>query len=311
MKILIADDDTTSRLVLGATLAKLGHAVTSVENGRQALEAWRQEQHTLVISDWMMPELDGLELCRLIRTEPALEYTYILLLTSMAGRGRYLDGMRAGADDFISKPYDEESLAARLHVAERILALHQTLRMAATHDRLTGLWNRAAIIDHLEQSLSHPADQRAALGIILADLDHFKSVNDGHGHAAGDGVLQEVARRMQARLGPGERLGRYGGEEFLVIVPDAGGGRVQALAESLREAVGARPMPLVAGGLAVTLSLGVVLSQPDRQEDLDMLVASADEALYRAKRKGRDRIEMARDTDRDLRHRPVPQPPGS
>nr|MDQ3039987.1 response regulator [Pseudomonadota bacterium] len=137
MKILIADDDMTSRLLLGATLKKLGHDVTAVDDGVQALASWRQEQPALIISDWMMPGMDGLELCSHIRAEPGLQYTYLMLLTSLGGKGRYLDGMQAGADDFISKPYDEELLAARLQVAERILALHHTLRMEATHDRLT------------------------------------------------------------------------------------------------------------------------------------------------------------------------------
>lgn len=294
MKILIADDDTTSRLLLGATLKKLGHEVTAVENGRQALEAWRQEQHTLLISDWMMPELDGLELCRLIRDEPALQYTYIVLLTSLAGKGRYLDGMGAGADDFINKPYDEDSLAARLHVAERILALHEKLRVAATHDRLTGLWNRAAILDHLEQALRNP-NGNAPPGIILADLDRFKAINDSHGHAAGDSVLQEAARRMQACLGDGERVGRYGGEEFLIVAADADAARTRALAESIRAAIGDTPVHAAAEPLMLTLSLGAALAQPEGDEDLSALIASADDALYRAKRGGRNRVVMASD----------------
>lgn len=293
MKILIADDDSTSRLLLGATLRKLGHTVTAVENGRDALEAWRREQHTLLVTDWMMPELDGLELCRQIRTEPALDYTYILLLTSQEGKGSYLDGMRAGADDFISKPFDEETLAARLHVAERILALHDTLRIAATHDRLTGLWNRAAILDHLDGALRHAGDGAPLPAIILADLDRFKSINDTHGHAAGDSVLQEAARRMQACLGPGERIGRYGGEEFLVVVEDAGAGRLEELAESLRAAVGDSPMPFRTGTLPVTISLGAALAPEGRQQDLTALLAAVDEALYRAKDGGRDRVELA------------------
>ncbi len=146
MKILIAEDDATMRLMFSATLKKLGHTVTSVEDGQKAWEAWKQEEYSLLISDWMMPDIDGLQLCKMIRAEPSLQYTYIILLTSMDGKGSYLEGMDAGADDFITKPFDEEQLAARLRVAERILALHQKLHTQATHDRLTGVWNRAAII---------------------------------------------------------------------------------------------------------------------------------------------------------------------
>lgn len=293
MRILIADDDTTSRLMLGATLKGLGHVVTAVENGRQAFEAWRREQHTLLISDWMMPELDGLELCRLIRNEPAMQYTYIVLLTALAGKGRYLDGMHAGADDFISKPYDEESLAARLHVAQRILGLHETLSWAATHDRLTGLWNRAAILDYLDQALQHPTRWSTPPAIILADLDHFKSINDTHGHATGDSVLQEVARRMQACLGPDDRMGRFGGEEFLIFASDASPSRAHALAETIRESLRHGPVQTGSGPLSVTASLGVSLAHPGATNNLAALIAAADAALYRAKHAGRDRVVIA------------------
>ncbi len=293
MKILIADDDTTSRLLLGATLKKLGHDVTAVEDGLQALACWRQEQPSLIISDWMMPGLDGLELCRLIRAEPALQYTYVMLLTSLGGKGRYLDGMQAGADDFISKPYDEELLAARLQVAERILALHHTLRVEATHDRLTGLWNRAAIIDSLQQQLDQATDEGTCVGIVLGDLDHFKSVNDTHGHAAGDEVLQEAARRLQSCMETGEHVGRYGGEEFLAITTNCDPSHAAVVAERMRAAISGRPMASPGGLLRITASFGVATTAAQPDVSADALIAAADAALYRAKLGGRDRAETA------------------
>ena len=298
MKILIADDDTTSRLLLGATLKKLGHVVTAVEDGLQALACWRREQPALIISDWMMPGLDGLELCRLIRAEPALQYTYVVLLTSLAGKGRYLDGMQAGADDFISKPYDEELLAARLQVAERILALHHALRVEATHDRLTGLWNRAAILNSLQQQLDQASEEGTCVGIVLGDLDHFKSVNDTYGHAAGDRVLQEAARRMQSCMDAGERVGRYGGEEFLAITTGSDPSRAAVVAESMRAAINGRPMASPAESLRITASFGVATSRVKSEVGAEALIAAADAALYRAKQGGRDRAEMA----------PLPEP---
>ena len=132
MKILVAEDDTTSRLLFAATLGKLGHTVTAIEDGRKAWEAWQKDEYPLLISDWMMPYIDGLQLCRMIRGEPGLQYTYIILLTALDSKGSYLEGMDAGADDFITKPFDEEQLVARLRVAERILALHQKLHIQAT-----------------------------------------------------------------------------------------------------------------------------------------------------------------------------------
>lgn len=292
MKILIAEDDTTSRLLFAATLKKLGHAVTAVENGHKAWEAWRGEAHPLLISDWMMPDMDGLQLCRMIRAEPGLQYTYIILLTALDCKGNYLVGMNAGADDFITKPFDEEHLAARLRVADRILALHQKLHIQATHDRLTGVWNRAAILDHLQMELKQAAREAAPMGVIVADIDHFKRINDTFGHPAGDAVLQEAARRMQFALRPYDRIGRYGGEEFLITAPGCGWGHVATLAENIRNSVNAAPIESQYGQIPITVSLGAMIGG-DRGEDAGMLITAADEALYRAKKAGRNRTELA------------------
>jgi two-component system chemotaxis response regulator CheY len=292
MKILIAEDDTTSRLLFCATLRKLGHTITAVEDGHKAWEAWRREGHPLIISDWMMPDMDGLQLCRMIRAEPSLQYTYIILLTSLNSKGSYLEGMNAGADDFITKPFDEEHLAARLRVADRILALHQKLHLQATHDRLTGVWNRAAIMDHLQMELKQAAQGSAPTGVIVADLDHFKQINDTFGHPAGDAVLQEAARRMQFALRPYDRIGRYGGEEFLITAPGCGWGRAATLAENIRSSINAEPVASQYGQIPMTVSLGVMIGG-DRGEDAGMLITAADEALYRAKKAGRNRAELA------------------
>ncbi|SCX95418.1 response regulator receiver modulated diguanylate cyclase [Nitrosospira sp. Nl5] len=294
MKILIAEDDTTSRLLFGATLRKLGYAVTAVENGQKAWDAWKQDGHSLLISDWMMPDIDGLELCRMIRAEPSLQYTYIILLTALDSKGSYLEGMDAGADDFITKPFDEEQLAARLRVAERILALHKKLHVQATHDRLTGVWNRAAIMDCLERELGRAARESSRVGVVLADLDHFKRVNDTHGHPTGDAVLQEAARRMRLALRPYDRIGRYGGEEFLVTAPGCTLSEAMALAERIRDSISAGPVDCQSGVIPMTASLGVAVGGNRTGEDAGMLIAAADEALYRAKRAGRNRVEFSK-----------------
>lgn len=293
MKILIAEDDTTSRLVFGATLRKLGYEVTAVENGQKAWNAWKQNEHSLLISDWMMPDINGLELCRMIRAEPSLQYTYIILLTALDSKGNYLEGMDAGADDFITKPFDEEQLAARLKVAERILALHKRLHIQATHDRLTGVWNRAAIMDCLERELGRAARQNTCVGVVLADLDHFKRVNDTHGHPAGDAVLQEAARRMRLALRPYDRIGRYGGEEFLITAPGCTRSDAKVLAERIRSAINAEPVDSQSGAIPMTASLGVTIGGDRTGENAGTLIAAADEALYRAKDAGRDRVEFS------------------
>jgi two-component system, cell cycle response regulator len=296
MKILIAEDDMTSRLLFSATLKKLGHNVTAVEDGRKAWDAWRQDDYPLLISDWMMPDIDGLELCRMVREEHSLQYTYVILLTAMDSKGSYLEGMDAGADDFITKPFDEELLAARLRVAERILGLHKKLHIEATHDRLTGVWNRAAIVDYLQRALQRAARENTCIGVIVADLDHFKSVNDTLGHAAGDKVLQEAARRMELALRPDDHIGRYGGEEFLITVSGCDWSQTMMLAERVRRTISTGSVMSEAGEIPITVSLGVAMSGDVSGEDAGRLIAAADEALYRAKKAGRNRVEYSSQT---------------
>ena len=238
-----------------------------------------------------MPDIDGLELCKRIRAQPSLQYTYIILLTSMDGKGSYLEGMDAGADDFITKPFDEEQLAARLRVAERIIALHQKLHIQATHDHLTDVWNRAAIMGHLRGEVERARRQSSHMGVIIADLDHFKRINDTYGHRTGDAVLQEAARRMQLALRPYDRLGRYGGEEFLIIASGCDLSQTAALAERIRSFMSTEPVKDQFSEIFVTVSLGIAIGRGQAGEDAGALVAIADEALYRAKKAGRNRIE--------------------
>ena len=291
MKILIAEDDTTSRLVLAATLRKLGHSVTAVADGSAAWDAWQRDQYALVISDWMMPGLDGPSLCRKVRETQRSHYTYIVLLTALGGKGRYFDGIEAGADDFLTKPFEEDLLGARLHVAQRILALHDTLRDQAMQDRLTGLWNRGAITDSLRHELERSARSKQRVGVLVADLDHFKRINDTYGHPVGDDVLREAARRMQSALRSYDQIGRYGGEEFLVLAPGAGPAQSRMVGERICESLRASPIHTSVGPLHITVSIGVAVSD-GHTGDGSALISAADEALYRAKRAGRDRVEV-------------------
>lgn len=295
MKILIAEDDTTSRLTLAATLRKFGHEVTAVATGRAALQAWERDVFPLLISDWMMPELNGLELCRAIRSGSRQHYTYVILLTALSGKSNQLDGMDSGADDFISKPFDEDLLLTRLRVAERILELHEALRTEATRDRLTALLNRGAILDFLQQSLERRVREGGDVGVIMIDLDHFKQINDQHGHLTGDVVLREAARRMQGALRPYDRIGRYGGEEFIVVSPQAEGSNSAVIAERVRSHLCASTLSTPGGELRVTASLGVAHTAQFSSPTTEQLVASADQALYEAKRGGRNQVRLKGD----------------
>ncbi len=293
MKILIAEDDLTSRLVLGATLKKLGHEVTAAGDGQQAWDALAGEHFPVLISDWMMPGMDGLELCRRIRGGSDPQYTYIILLTAMGGKASFLDGMDAGADDFVTKPFDEEQLVARLRVAERILALHAKLRTQAMFDGLTGLLNRTAIVNCLTSEMDRARRDAKPLSAVLLDLDHFKRVNDSYGHGAGDDVLREAARRLKNAMRGYDTVGRYGGEEFLIVAPGCSAADVLALAERVRQSIGERNVETGAESLPISCSLGAAVAWAEKKEEADALVARADAALYRAKEKGRNRTELA------------------
>lgn len=291
MKILIADDDAASRLLLGALLRKLGHTVIAVADGHAAWQAWLEEAPALVISDWMMPGMDGLSLCRAIRSQPSPHYTYLILLTALSGKGSYLDGMEAGADDFLSKPLDEDMLAARLCVATRILKLHEALKVQASHDHLTGVLNRGAVLEQLRTEIERGARENTWVGVMMIDLDHFKLVNDRYGHPIGDAVLVEAARRMQGALRSYDRLGRFGGEEFIIVAPGGDRALMQMIAERVQRHVSESPITTRAGELPLTFSAGVACCEPGGSDSIEALLSRADAALYRAKDAGRACIE--------------------
>ncbi len=292
MKILVADDYEPFRDVLAAKLVELGHVPTLVSNGCDAAEELARNDYSVLICDWLMPGMDGPELCRKIRAEARLNYVYIILITSMCGESDYHTGIAAGADDFMKKPFDAELLASRLHAAERILAMNQQLLERALHDRLTGLLNRGAIIDGLHQEIHRASREGRGLAVMMIDVDHFKDVNDTYGHPAGDSVLQEAARRMQMSFRPYDRVGRYGGEEFLLVAPCANTAHASKLAERLRLVIGSSPIAAGESRIDVTVSVGVVATRAEPDIDPSALIALADAALYRAKKLGRNRVEV-------------------
>jgi diguanylate cyclase (GGDEF)-like protein len=261
------------------------------------LAALRQpDAPQLALLDWVMPGRNGIEVCRAIRQEEGRPYTYLILVTGRSGKTPMLDGLEAGADDYLVKPVDTHELRARLNTAKRILDLQERLlatqyqlREQATRDSLTGLWNRPMIFETLARELTRSQREHRPLAVIMADVDHFKDVNDTHGHLVGDTVLHQTAERLLAALRPYDTVGRYGGEEFLIVLPGCCGGSALALAERLRQSVACAPLAAGATSLRVTLSLGVAAW--DGASAVPDLLRNADAALYRAKRGGRNRVE--------------------
>jgi diguanylate cyclase (GGDEF)-like protein len=302
--VLIADDDPVSRRLLQVSLGNAGYRVVMAADGAEALQKLNEpDSPRLAVLDWMMPVVDGVEVCRTIRRSAREPYLYIVLLTAKGHQTEIIEGLEAGADDYITKPFDLQELKARLRAGKRILELQEQLvtareqlRVQATHDSLTGLFNRMAILEALDREVTRSIREKKPIAVIMADLDHFKDINDTHGHQAGDVVLRETARRMSASLRAYDSVGRYGGEEFLMVVPGSGLDAALELAERLRQGVSAEPVCVDAAMISTTVSLGLAVSTAENCRP-DQLLYQADEALYAAKRAGRNRIETASRTE--------------
>lgn len=296
MKILLADDDPVSRLLVARLVAEGGDEVVQVGDGLAAVARMEEPNPPkIAILDWMMPGMDGVEVCRTLRQQHDASYTYVILVSSRGEKAERLIALDSGVDDFIVKPIDPLELKARLTIGKRLVELQQRLseayeqmRFEATHDSLTGLWNRAAIISFLKGALNRGVREQSPVTLILADVDHFKQINDCYGHAAGDHVLREVATRLEASTREYDWVGRYGGEEFVIVATDCDESEARAVAERLRHAVADTPVSIGHSSVAVTLSLGVATSTAGMVPNEDELLLAADEALYDSKRAGRN-----------------------
>jgi two-component system cell cycle response regulator len=302
MHILIADDNPIHRALLKGLLAREGHQVTIAKDG---LESWnilqRSDAPRLAILDWQMPGMNGLEVCDRLRKLEHKPYVFVILLTANDQPHQLLQGLRAGADDYMTKPLDAALLRAKLEGGQRILQLQanfiaaeEKLRFQVDHDFLTGMYNRAGIIGLLDREIARAQRSEASFGVVICDLDHFKLINDTHGHASGDHALCEVARRLSAKVRSYDAVGRLGGEEFLILLPGCDGQSSLVQAERLRQCVAESPLDLGNGlHLSITASFGAASFDPANAEEAADLVARADVALYEAKTHGRNRVELS------------------
>ena len=310
MKILVADDEVVSRRMVEALLVKWGYEVVSAADGDAAWQHLRGPlAPRLALLDWMMPGQNGVDVCRALRRQRPEPYTYIVLLTAKDAKESVVEGLESGADDYLTKPFNPQELKARILVGLRVLELEDNLvqareamRFKATHDTLTGVWNRGAILDTLNREISRTRRERNSLGVLLADLDHFKSVNDTYGHLAGDCVLREAARRMQSIIRPYDAVGRYGGEEFLILLPGCSGSEAYEKAERLRCVIHLNPVDTPTGPVDVTVSIGCVATEDWPGDSPNQILQMADLALYRAKEEGRNRAVMAGEAEHEGTH---------
>ncbi len=299
LTVLVVDDSPVYRKLVEHALKDEAYSTVFAKNGREALELYAQHAPSIVITDWMMPDFSGLELCQRIRGDLQRLYTYIIVLTSMSEKGNVVKGLAAGADDYLTKPFDPSELLARIGVGRRTIDLHREIdaknklleEMAHT-DPLTGLPNRRAIEDWANRQLRGAARHGYSLWVVHADLDCFKNINDSHGHDAGDRVLKEFALTLKECTRASDLSGRMGGDEFLLVLTHVGEGHIRLTVERLRERFASKQFSFGGASVSVTASFGVCGFQGKEPPELSLLVRQADHALYCAKRAGRNQIKI-------------------
>jgi two-component system cell cycle response regulator len=298
--ILLAEDDPVTRMLMTRFLKKAGYEVDAVSNGSDALDRMTKRYYPMLVTDWEMPEMDGVSLCKAVRNLQLDGYVYALLLTARDAKEHIIAGLEAGADDYLIKPVHEPELIARLNAGRRILNLEHSLRVANQRNRilsitdaLTGAYNRRYLMEQLPRELERCRRYAYPLSVLMCDIDYFKQINDARGHAAGDEVLQQFAARAQKSIrSNSDWVSRYGGEEFLIVLPETSHEGAVSVAEKIRTLIAATPFTTRAGDAVITASFGVAStgpSGPDITLKVDALIRTADECLYRSKQDGRDR----------------------
>jgi two-component system, cell cycle response regulator len=303
--ILIADDDPVTRKLLERTLAKKGLQVTVEDDGRKAFERFQKEFFPLVVSDWMMPGMDGLEICKAIRGVETEGYVFIILLTSRDNRQDIVRGLEAGADDYLTKPFNPAELVARINTGIRILELERSLKKAndeirtlSITDQLTGCYNRLYMAERMEPEIKRAKRYRHWLSVIMCDIDHFKQVNDTHGHQVGDVVLKGFADIIRKSIRDEiDWAVRYGGEEFVIILPETDLDGARVVADRLRLTVEKTAFNAEGEPFSITSSFGVTgLNEktPWEKLNIDAIIQHADSLLYAAKNAGRNQVHLSK-----------------
>ncbi len=292
IKILIVEDDRISARILEHHIKEWGYETLLVYDGEKAWQIFETDPPEMALLDWMIPGINGLELCRRVRLKTKTkesDYIYIILLTARDERSDLIQGLNAGADDYVTKPFDLLELKARLNTGRRIIELQRLLKKEATFDWLTGLLNRRSILEQAEKEYLRSKRENKPLGLILIDIDDFKKINDSFGHYGGDVILAEVSHRLQKKIRAYDKIGRYGGDEILVIVPNCNHAELEKIADRLRHSIQAKPIIFNNQSLTITISAGGVSNENNSPFSIAELINFCDHALFQAKKLGRNR----------------------
>jgi len=307
ISVLIAEDDSVSREILRKNLTSWGYEVILTKDGEEAWNAIIQSRSRIIILDWLMPKLNGLDVCRKVRETITDRYTYIILMTAKGDSEDVIEGLTAGADDYITKPFKRPELKARLVTGKRIINLEtqlldtqKRLHELATRDGLTNLWNRSAIFKILEEEVERSSREKTPLGAIMIDIDHFKDINDSCGHLAGDAVLVAISRRLMDNVRPYDKIGRYGGDELLIVLPHSSRENLKIIADRLQKSIEEKKFVIPGHDpLKVTISIGGTSYDGMNKKAVDSLIQESDTALYEAKNEGRNRYKIIKIDGKD------------
>jgi diguanylate cyclase (GGDEF)-like protein len=300
-RILLVDDEPTQRLIVARLLKRAGYEVDTAGNGVEALAKLETGDFQLLITDWEMPEMDGIALCSALRKSETQGYIYTILLTARDSIENVVAGLQSGADDYLTKPVIEPELIARLTTGKRIVTLERSLRAAMEENRrisitdpLTGAYNRRYLMEQLPREIDRSARYGRELAVIMCDVDHFKRINDTHGHLVGDEVLKWFVTQLQTGVRSADWIARYGGEEFVIVLPETNVVNAKTAANHLREQIATTPCPASVGEIPITASFGVSgwKAIPPQGATLDALIAACDAGVYASKSAGRDRVTM-------------------